>query len=361
MSASKSISLIALTAAIALTTNAQSRDMGETDEVGVAPAWGASAPGDELGNAKALGAETWARCASALAASNVKSYELSHQRSNTMPSSPFGVPLEYTFRGTVGLPGTLHAFNGESVSGEHAAQATQMDALGHFGFLPEPWDGEGEFPADDVEYFGGFSQAEVKSAPDAPLTRLGVENVPPIVTSAVLLDAKAFVGDGEALDAGQLVTSADIEGMLDAQGLGERGLLPGDVLYIRTGWGERWDDPASDPEYYAMGPGLSYDAVKYIGEAGVVLVSLDNPFTDPVNRGQLMGQAGPAEGTPEGLPFVVHHHNLTQSGVLQIQNSRLHEIAEDGVWLSCTMILPLRIEGGSGSPVRPVAIGAPKQ
>jgi kynurenine formamidase len=29
------------------------------------------------------------------------------------------------------------------------------------------------------------------------------------------------------------------------------------------------------------------------------------------------------------------------------------------VWTSCTMVLPLRSRGASGSPVRPVAIGAP--
>ncbi|MEL7028941.1 MAG: cyclase family protein, partial [Pseudomonadota bacterium] len=75
----------------------------------------------------------------------------------------------------------------------------------------------------------------------------------------------------------------------------------------------------------------------------------------------LVGAAGPAEGTPETLPFVIHHHNLTQSGVLQIQNGRLADLAEDKVWLSCTMILPLRVEGGSGSAVRPVAIGVPAE
>ena len=69
------------------------------------------------------------------------------------------------------------------------------------------------------------------------------------------------------------------------------------------------------------------------------------------------GKAGPPEGTPEGLPFVQHHHNLTQSGIHQIQNMKLDELAKDKVWSSCTMILPLRSAGGSGSPVRPVAIG----
>ena len=51
--------------------------------------------------------------------------------------------------------------------------------------------------------------------------------------------------------------------------------------------------------------------------------------------------------------------NLTQSGIHNIQNANLAELAQDEVWTSCTMILPLRSVGGSGSPVRPVAIGVP--
>ncbi|WP_275425002.1 hypothetical protein [Archangium violaceum] len=38
---------------------------------------------------------------------------------------------------------------------------------------------------------------------------------------------------------------------------------------------------------------------------------------------------------------------------------RLKELAEDEVWLACTLILALRERGGSGSPVRPVAYGVP--
>ena len=46
-----------------------------------------------------------------------------------MPSSPFGKPLDYEFKPSFVLPGTKHVFNGETVSGETAAQATQMDHL----------------------------------------------------------------------------------------------------------------------------------------------------------------------------------------------------------------------------------------
>ena len=321
------------------------------------PPWPA---GDEIGMANTLGPATWQRCATYLANPNAKSYELSFPRSNTMPQSPFAVPLRENPKPTVGIQGTRHAFNADEIaSGDPGQQGTQMDALGHFAVLPEAWDGKGEFPAGGATYYGGYKQSDVKPAPNSPLRKLGIDKVPPIVTSGVLLDAKAHLGGGNPMQPGQLVTAQDIEAMLKAQGLERRGLVPGDVLYVYTGWGDNWKDPDTEKFYYTKGPGLSYDAAKYLEEKAVVLVALDNPFTDPVADGFLEGKAPPAPGTPAGLPFAIHHHNLTQAGIHNIQNANLGAMAKDMVWLSCTIILPLRTQGGSGSPVRPVAIGAP--
>jgi kynurenine formamidase len=125
-------------------------------------------------------------------------------------------------------------------------------------------------------------------------------------------------------------------------------VLAGDVLYIYTGWGDVWKDPDTEKTYYTTGPGLACDAARYISDKEVVLVALDNPFTDPVAEGALEGKAGPPEGTPPGLPFAIHHHNLVEAGVYNIQNANLAAIAKDKVWLSCTIILPLRASGGSG-------------
>jgi kynurenine formamidase len=315
--------------------------------------------GDEIGMANHLGPATWQRCAPHLANPQAKSYELSYVRSNTMPQSPFAVPLKENRRPTVGIPGTRHAFNtDEVVTGDPNQQGTQMDALGHFAVLPEAWDGKGEFPANGARYYGGYAQADVKPTPDSPLKKLGMDKVPPIVTTAVLLDAKAYLGKGSPMQPGAVVTAADIEAMLQAQGLGQRGLQAGDVLYIYTGWGDFWKDPDTEKFYYTKGPGLSYDGAKYIEQKGVVLVALDNPFTDAVPDGMLQGRAAPPPGTPPGLPFAIHHQNLTQAGIHNIQNANLGAIAQDRVWLSCTIILPLLSEGAAGSPVRPVAIGA---
>ncbi len=128
-------------------------------------------------------------------------------------------------------------------------------------------------------------QAQVKPSDDAPLQRLGVDKAVPIVTSAVMLDAMAY--RGRRLNAGERVTADDIRGMINAQGLQQRGILPGDAVFVHTGWGALWIDPSENPpftNYYSQGPGLSVDAQEYLAARTVVLVALDNPFTDPVRN-----------------------------------------------------------------------------
>jgi kynurenine formamidase len=320
------------------------------------PPWPA---GDERGMANQIGPATFNRCAWHMQQPGAQAYEISHLRSNTMPLSPFAGPYATKPEATAGIPGTAHAFNTETMNegAQHGHQGTQMDALAHFGAFKQPWDGKSAFPADEAVYYGGMTQKEVKPTADSPLLKLGMDKVPPIVTSAVLLDAKAY--KNAAMKAGELVSAADIQAMLKAQGLGGRGILPGDVVYVYTGWSDHWRDPDTEKVYYSQAPGLSYDAARYLGERRVVAIGLDTPFIDPVPPGLLEGKAGPAPGTPAGLPFAVHHHMLTQMGIHHIENAKLDELARDKVWTSCTMILPLREKGAAGSAVRPVAIGAP--
>ncbi len=318
------------------------------------PPWPA---GDERGMANQIGPATLARCAWHMQQPGSRTYELSHLRSNTMPASPFAAPTQTKPKATAGIPGTAHAFNSESLNegAEPGQQGTQMDALAHFAVLKQPWDGKSDFSTDGAVYYGGFTQKDVKPTADSPLLKLGIDKVPPIITSAVLLDAKAY--KKESMKAGELVTAKDLEGMLKAQGLARRGVLPGDVVYVRTGWGDHWRDPDTEKFYYTRAPGLSFDAAQWLAAKRIVAIALDTPFVDTVAEGQLEGKAGPAPGTPPGLPFAVHHHMLAQAGIHLIENAKLDELAADRVWTACTMILPLRDKGAAGSPIRPVAIG----
>src|SRR6267142_2664745 len=162
------------------------------------PPWPA---GDERGMANQMGAATWNRCAWHMTLPGAQAYELSQIRSNTMPLSPFAGPYAVKAKPTAGIPLTAHAFNSETVNegAEPGQQGTQFDALGHFGYFRQPWDGKGAPPVEGALYYGGYQQQDVKPTPDSPLQRLGIDKVPALVTSAVLLDAKAHVGKGQAL------------------------------------------------------------------------------------------------------------------------------------------------------------------
>ena len=193
--------------------------------------------GDQKGMGNTQGPGTWARCAWHLAQPGARSYEVSWERTNTMPMSPFTAPLVTKPKPVAGIPGTAHAFNGETLNAgaEPGQQGTQIDALGHFGVLRQPWDGKPPLPVGDVMYYGRTPASEVKPNDDSPLLKLGIEQIPPLVTSAVLLDAKRHLGEGKALPAGYAITAAQLRQMLKAQGLDKRGIQPGDVVYIYTG------------------------------------------------------------------------------------------------------------------------------
>ena len=326
-----------------------------------APPW---PPGDERGMANTLGEATTLRCGWHLSQHGARTYEASFVRSNAMPKSPFANPSLSKPKPTAGVPFSAHAFNSEAfdAGAEPQQQGTQIDALGHFASIKGPWDPKNPFSADDATYYGGFKQQDVKPTPDSPLLKLGIEKIPPLVTTAVLLDARAYVGKGKAMADGQLVTAADIEAMLKAQGLARRGLLPGDMLWIYTGWSENWKDPAdANSPYYAMAPGLSVDAAKMLAARRIVAIGLDVPFIDAVPNGMLQGKAPPAAGTDPGLPFSVHHYMLSVYGIHHLENLNLAAMAADKVWTSCAMVLPSRDKGAAGAVVRPVAIGVPNQ
>lgn len=355
-----------LSAGIALALSAVAGLAAEPQSLQAAAAKAPSPPwprGDERGMANTLGVASNQRCAWHMAQPKARWYEASQVRSNTMPKSPFASPAGIKYKPTSGVPFSAHAFNSEvfEADAEWGQQGTQIDALGHFAALGQPWDPKNPLPADEATYYGGYTQKDVKPTADSPLLKLGIDKIRPLVTTAVLLDARQFIGKGKAMSDGQLVTRADIEGMLKAQGLAKRGILPGDMVWVYTGWSEHWKDPAGETPYYGMAPGLSVDAAQYLGTRRIVAVGLDTPFIDTVPSGMLQGKAPPAAGTPAGLPFAVHHFMLTQFGIHHLENMNLAEMASDRVWTSCAMVLPTLDRGGAGAAVRPVAIGVPGQ
>ena len=106
-------------------------------------------------------------------------------------------------------------------------------------------------------FYNGVPTAEMR-APYG-LTKLGVEQVKPIITRGILIDVAGFKVD--TLPSGYEVTLADVRGALARQGIQESELKPGDALLFNFGWWRLWPDARSNAQGPASAarwqPGLS--------------------------------------------------------------------------------------------------------
>ena len=240
-------------------------------------------------------------------------------------------------------------------------QGTQFDALGHFGVRGQPWDGKAPLDEEKITYYGGFTQKDVKPTPDSPLLKLGMDKVPPIVTSAVLLDAKAFVGGGKPMNAGRAGHREAHRGHAEGAGpraprhpAGRRGVRA--YRLGRATGATRTPTRSTTPRR----PGLSYDAARYLGEQA----HRRHRPGHAVHRRRCPRACSPARAGRRKArrPACPSRCTTTCSRRWASTISRTPSstrMARDKVWLSCTMVLPLLEKGAAGSAVRPVAIGAP--
>ena len=313
----------------------------------------------QRGMTNLLGVETNLRCSQQMSNPKAKTYELSYKRTASMPLSPFAGEYKPKFLPEIPWAGSRQVFTmdvlNENVNDGN--QGTQMDALGHFGYTDEVWNGDGEADLSSLKYFGELNGKEVKPTPGSPLKKLGIESVPPIITTAVFLDVRKHIFNGKAMKAGEYVTVQHIEDTIKKSNVKDRGILPGDVVLINTGWSDNYQDPDDLGIYYTKAPGVSYNLVKYLSDKQVVGVGLDTWGVDTFAE---EGEYGPERSqNPEGIANPAHHYFLTQSGVHTLENFNLKDLAKDSVDLSCVIILPLMTQGSSASPLRPVAIGVP--
>ena len=203
------------------------------------------------------------------------------------------------------------------VMAEHSG--THMDALCH--------------QAEDLKLFGGV---EVDATVQTPygFTALGVDTVEPLVARGVLLDVPGTAG--RDLEPGHAVTADELEAAAASVELRE-----GDVVLVRTGSGAHWDDR---PRYEA-GPGISPDGSRWLAARRPVAVGADNLAWDPP------GLDDPELGTLPG-----HSLLIVRAGILIIESLNLEALAADGVREFAFVCLPLKLRGGTGSPVRPIAL-----
>jgi hypothetical protein len=266
---------------------------GQADDGFHAP-WG---PTDQRGAANRITPQKVLEAKSLITRGTV--YQLGHVYESSMPlfgTRHFSLRIPQTF-GPLGTNRTM--YHDEVVSAEIGQVGTQFDGLGHIGV--------------GDRFYNGNDRAEFSKGDG--LTKLGVENVGPLVTRGVLVDVAAFKGVAR-LDGGYEITVADLRGALERQRTEVRS---GDVVIVHTGWGSLWK--VDNAAFNANAPGVGLEAAQYLVEREVVLVGADTWSMEVVPN-----------PNPE-LQFPVHQLLIPRNGSYICENLLTAELAPDRVWL----------------------------
>jgi kynurenine formamidase len=167
---------------------------------------------------------------------------------------------------------------------------------------------------------------------------MGAESLPPILARGVLLDVAGL--ERERTRPGRPIGAAQLREVAAAQGVA---VGSGDVVLVRTGNGAFWNDAAE----YERGGGVARDGSQWLADAGVLAVGADNLAWDDTTV------TDPGLGTLPG-----HLILLVRNGIYIIENLNLEELSRNQVYEFAFACLPLKMEGATGSPVRPLAIVA---
>ncbi|MGV9754859.1 cyclase family protein [Streptomyces tricolor] len=208
----------------------------------------------------------------------------------------------------------------------HGKGVTHLDALCHIAYRGQLYEGR---TAGDVVGAAGARFAAVST--------LG-----PLVTRGVLLDLPAVLGS-RWLEPGRAVHAGDItaaERALDVT-IGE-----GDAVLLRSGQvRRRTERGAWDPD--TASAGFHVDALPLLAERGVALLGGD-------------GDSDVRPSPVAGVHAPVHVLAMTAMGVPLLDNLDLEALsaaaAEAGRYEFLLVVAPLKVPGGTGSPVNPVAV-----
>lgn len=298
-------------------------------QVGTSP-WGEE---DEIGRLNLITPASQAAVLSRLAGG--KSYDLAVEYFIGMPSwQAAGDPhyrlwMTHTPHGTA-IDDPLHqgeqmnahvSYTGAAVS-MYTHMGTHIDALNHFGLEGRIWNG---FSAE--EHLG-----------DRGWQRGGVENFPPIIARGVLIDVAAAKGIDMLPDGYRI----DREDLIDALTRQQVKLQQGDVVLIRTGRMQQYENAAA---YMTNPPGIGLAAARFlVEESGAMIVGADN----------LSFESFPPEVDDNYVP--VHTYLLAEQGTPIIELINLEALAQDRVYEFAFIGGALKLRGADAAPLRPVAI-----
>ncbi len=231
--------------------------------------------------------------------------------------SPFGFTLNREHGDLMIQGGACSAVETIFCSGH---TGTHIDALSHY--------------AKDMKMFGGVDAASVQTKTGG-FTEHGIETVAPFVQRGVMLDVAAHLGK-EILEGGRGLGPKELEAAASAQGTR---IEEGDVVLVRTGQFKHW--PERDYYFQESGqPGINLEGAKWLSGQGIRMAGSDTYCVE----------VRPDPASP------VHVHMLVEKGIHLLEIANLEELSRTKTYEFLFVALPLKIRGGTGSPVRPVAI-----
>jgi len=279
--------------------------------------WGV---GDERGAANHM------KPASVLAASRLirtgEVIELGHVLRAGMPiqsTRQFTLHTKRTFMNTAS---NQRGSNEELVTTELGQVGTQFDGFAH--------------QSHGDSHYNCFKTSEIASR--TGFTKLGVEKVGTLMTRGVLIDVAGLKGVDMLPDTYE-ITVQDLQQALQKQNLT---LRPGDAVIINTGWGRLWGK--ENARYMKGNPGIGVAAAEWLVKQDPMLVGADN---------------GPVEVSPNPdreISLPGHQIFLVVNGIHLLENLKLDELAAKRVHEFAFVMQPLKMQGGTGSTVAPVAI-----
>jgi len=201
---------------------------------------------------------------------------------------------------------------------------THVDALAHVSYMGHL---HGGASAEEAQRGGRFST-------------FGVDTIEPMVCRGVLLDVAGFHGV-EVLPDGYGITAEDLASAEREVNVEVRA---GDVALVRSGWAQHFDDAGAFVGHETGVPGPTEEAARWLAGRGVRATGAET-----IAYEQIKPEVGHAL-----LP--VHRLLLVEHGVHIIEVMNLTGLAAAGVHVFLFVLAPLKIVGGTGSPVRPLAL-----
>jgi kynurenine formamidase len=210
----------------------------------------------------------------------------------------------------------------EVVSGTYQI-GTQLDGLGHI--------------AVDNLFYNCFKGEEIVF--DWGVSKIGIENVPPVVTRGVLVDVAGHKGV-PMLDGGYVITAEDVEGALKKQG--DLKIEAGDVVIFHTGWLSLW--MKDNKKFGESEPGIGKAAAKWLIDRRVAMVGADNWGLE----------VGPTEDKEEAGP--VHQMLIPQNGIHILENLVTEALAKDKAYEFMFVLTKSKTKGSTGANIAPAAV-----